>query len=966
MAENKSRFVLVCQQLLAMGTVAALAAPALGVATLDIVGPAPQQDTPSTQAMPAVALVASAPVEPSVTEIPLEGVERDGLEALTRRPAARREAAAELAALSAPEQVDGYATVGVTWNHAERVGEDEVSVSVRSRDGGEWGPWQEVEYHDDHGPDPDSAEARRARQGTDPIVVGDVDEVQVKVETADGEVPAGAELVVVDPKETAGPRVETPAIDTADLPEEGAITLSSSTTGAWDGTAGETGSPATGTDPALDEPPATDGSDPDGVLTGAVGITPKPQIFSRAQWGADERLRNKSALGYYEVHAGYVHHTVNANDYTQAQVPALLRGIYAYHTKAKGWSDIGYNFIVDRFGRIWEGRYGGVDRPVVGAHTLGYNEYSFAMSALGNFDKARPSAAMLDAYGRLFAWKLSLHGVSAASSQQWVGKRTFAAINGHRDAGRTACPGKYLYAQLPQIKTLAASYQAPFTSRTRSVDIAGSPWPDLVVRDSETKAIKVLRTGGQTNFQQPTFAVKGWKGMDLIAASRDLTGDGIPDVVARNRSSRSAGLYPGTAQGTFNAPVMETDRFAEVDDLVASMDLTGDGEADLLGTIAATDELWAYPGTGRGAFRQRTLLSREWDYDLTAAAGDLDGDGRNDLVARKAGRLYLVPGTGRGLGTPRVLPGRWGGFQLVAGSGDLTLDGKDDLLVKVRRTRQVFIVPGNGAGGFGTRLGPFGQFRGLNYLAAAGQLAGDGTADLVGRDAMGRIRVYPHNGAKNVEALQDTGLTIPDANLILNVGDWNGDGYPDLMSRAAGGAMLLWPGTGQGGFAAPLPAARGWGRVQLVAAVGDITGDGYPDLMGQPRGQAMRIYPGNGTTGFLPSYVAHSAISSNGHTGLGLWDADGSPDSLLRRTDGTLVLYRGNGPGGLFGPTTVGKGAGRFDWLQAVGDATGDTRPDVVARDRRTGTLYLLPGTPKGFAAPRLLAEGLAGYDLSS
>lgn len=965
MAENKSRFVLVCQQLLALGTVAALATPALGVATLDIVAPAPQQDTSSTRAMPAaVALVASAPVEPTVTEVPLQGVEGAGLAALARRPA-RREATAELAALSAPEPVDGYATVGVTWDHAERLGEDEVAVSVRSRDGDEWGPWQEIEYHDDHGPDPDSAEARGARQGTDPIAVGDVDEVQVKVETDDGEVPSGAALVVVDPEETPGARVETPAIDTADLPEGGAITLSSSTTGASDGTEDGSSGPDPLTDPATDTP-VPDGTDPDGLLTGAVGITPKPQIFSRAQWGADERLRNKRALSYYEVHAGYVHHTVNANDYTQAQVPALLRGIYAYHTKAKGWSDIGYNFVVDRFGRIWEGRYGGVDRPVVGAHTLGYNEYSFAMSALGNFDKARPSAAMLDAYGRLFAWKLSLHGVSAASSQQWVGKKYFSAINGHRDAGRTACPGKYLYAQIPQIKSLAASYQAPFTSRTRSVDIAGSPWPDLVVRDSVTKAIKLLRTGGQTNFQQPTFAVKGWRGMDLITASHDLTGDQIPDLLARNRATGTTGLYPGTAQGTFGAATMDTDRFAEVDQLVATGDLTGDGEADVVARVRDTTELWVYPGTGRGAFRPRTLLSRDWDYDLTAAAGDFDGDGRNDLVARRGTRLHLVPGTGRGLGTATVMPGRWAAFSLISGAGDLSLDGANDLLVKTRRSRQVFIIPGDGVGGLTTRLGPFLQFRGMNMLAVAGQLVGDGAADLVGRDAMGRIRVYPHNGARNVEALQDTGLTIPDANLVLNVGDWNGDGYADLMSRAPGGAMSLWPGTGQGRFTGPLPAARGWARVQLLAAVGDITGDGYPDLMGQPRGRAMRIYPGNGTTGFLPSYVAHSAISSNGHTGLGLWDADGSPDSLLRRADGTLVLYRGNGPGGLFGPTTVGTGAGRFDWLQAVGDATGDSRPDVVARDRRTGTLYLLAGTSKGFTAPRLLAEGFAAYDLSS
>ena len=135
-----------------------------------------------------------------------------------------------------------------------------------------------------------------------------------------------------------------------------------------------------------------------------------------------------------------MHHTVNANDYTPDEVPGILRSIYAYHTQSRGWSDIGYNFLVDKFGRIWEGRYGGVDRPVVGAHTLNYNDYSFAMSAIGNFETAQPPAAMLQAYGVLFAWKLSLHGVDAASTLQQVGKTGFQAINGHRDAAADGLP----------------------------------------------------------------------------------------------------------------------------------------------------------------------------------------------------------------------------------------------------------------------------------------------------------------------------------------------------------------------------------------------------------------------------------------------------------------------------------------------------------------------------------------------
>ena len=122
----------------------------------------------------------------------------------------------------------------------------------------------------------------------------------------------------------------------------------------------------------------------------AMAVSPKPQIFSRAQWGADEKLREQSAPSYGTIKTGFVHHTVNANDYSRDDVPKLLRSIYAYHVEARGWRDIGYNFLVDRFGRIWEGRWGGVNKAVVGAHTLGYNEVGFAMSAIGNFEEVQP------------------------------------------------------------------------------------------------------------------------------------------------------------------------------------------------------------------------------------------------------------------------------------------------------------------------------------------------------------------------------------------------------------------------------------------------------------------------------------------------------------------------------------------------------------------------------------------------
>ena len=146
------------------------------------------------------------------------------------------------------------------------------------------------------------------------------------------------------------------------------------------------------TTPRSDRRPAKLRRRPHAWPASPSGGHPEAARSSPARSGAPTSgCATSRSLHYGEIHAGFVHHTVNANDYARATCPRILRGIYAYHTQSRGWSDVGYNFLVDRFGRIWEGRYGGVDRPVVGAHTLGYNDDAFAMSAIGNFETVQPS-----------------------------------------------------------------------------------------------------------------------------------------------------------------------------------------------------------------------------------------------------------------------------------------------------------------------------------------------------------------------------------------------------------------------------------------------------------------------------------------------------------------------------------------------------------------------------------------------
>src|SRR4051794_26636245 len=470
---SRSRYITICQQFLVTGVVLVVGLSAAGVMTLQIVAPA-ERAPQATGLAPAVrvsdAYADTAPVTPKVREVKVAGIDRQAakdIPGVVTRPetgSARKAGASPkvLAALSAPTPVHGYATVGVTWKPGTQLPEDQIQVQVRTSKNGTWSGWTTAAYHDDHGPDAGSAEARKVRPGTDAVVVGDVDQVQMRAETVSGQAPSDLELAVIDPG-TGKVTKQAPAIDTSQLPAGDRTATSSA--------------PIERTAPAPAATTGSTGGTGDTVALSAMSVSPKPLIYSRAQWGANEALRDKSSLRYGTIKTGFIHHTVNANNYTADQVPALLRGIYAYHTQTRGWSDIGYNFLVDRFGRIWEGRYGGVDRPVVGAHTLGYNEYSFAMSAIGNFEIAQPPQAVLDAYASLFAWKLSLSNIRADANHLWVKDRWLYAINGHRDVGQTACPGKYLYAKIPSIRVAAQAIENNAQTPTDPVTLPMLPAP---------------------------------------------------------------------------------------------------------------------------------------------------------------------------------------------------------------------------------------------------------------------------------------------------------------------------------------------------------------------------------------------------------------------------------------------------------------------------------------------------------
>ncbi|MFF8382006.1 peptidoglycan recognition protein [Streptomyces sp. NPDC015661] len=232
---------------------------------------------------------------------------------------------------------------------------------------------------------------------------------------------------------------------------------------------GQTAEAVQGAQPAQAAQPAPFAQAARGALAAKPYIGPRPKIITRKGWGADESIREKGFVYTKTIKAAFVHHSATGNNYTCKQAPSVLRSIYRYHVKSSGWRDFGYNFAVDKCGNIYEGRAGGVAKPVMGAHTLGFNTNSMGIAVLGTFSKSNPPAAVVTAVARLTAWKLGLHGVNPKGTSTLISgggnlykKGTtvrFNAIAGHRDGFATECPGGRLYGKLGTARATSAKYQ---------------------------------------------------------------------------------------------------------------------------------------------------------------------------------------------------------------------------------------------------------------------------------------------------------------------------------------------------------------------------------------------------------------------------------------------------------------------------------------------------------------------------
>jgi uncharacterized protein with LGFP repeats len=314
-----------------------------------------------------------------------------------------------------------------------------TSARVRAKkDDGSWGPWYDAEHLDGVGAD------LPGPRGTDPVFVGRTTTVQIAVtRPPDAPVTAPAEPT----RKPEGPEL---GYIPANVEQPFAENITA----------------------VLISPP----EQPQDLVPLPNAATPAgqpPRIINRAGWGADEGMRCGPPRYDTKLRAGVVHHTAGSNEYAPGDSAGIVRSIYEYHTRTLGWCDIAYNAMVDKYGQVFEGRAGGMTRPVEGAHTGGFNHNTWGVAMLGNFEVEPPTPIQLRTTARLLGWVLGQSGVDPLGSVvlpseggsftkfPFGASTTLPTIFTHRDVGITECPGNAAYALMGQIRDIAARFDDP-------------------------------------------------------------------------------------------------------------------------------------------------------------------------------------------------------------------------------------------------------------------------------------------------------------------------------------------------------------------------------------------------------------------------------------------------------------------------------------------------------------------------
>ncbi len=672
------------------------------------------------------------------------------------------------------------------------------------------------------------------------------------------------------------------------------------------------------------------------------------------------------------IKGAIVHHTVNSNTYTAAGTAALLRSIYAYHVNGNGWCDVGYNFFVDRFGRLYEGRFGGMSKNVVGAQAGGFNSQTFGVSSIGNHDPGTsgfiaPAASVLTAIGKLIGWKAWLNGWSpdttasftSAGSTRWPAGTviTEPRVSGHRDYGLTVCPGDLMYSKLATVRSTATQvYKAGVTPPTAPAAVA-------VVETYNRPAGTSFSISGRGYGHGLGMSQYGAYG----AAMSGLTRDGILAFYYPN-TTRSTAIGNPTVRVQLTALGSTSTQLATTPNLVVS-DGTRTGALNTKNSNGTLRTRWRVVADGAGITLQ-WLQAGVWRSTSSwkAVTTPLSF---TDAVLGKV-RVVLPDGTQRDY--RRTIR------SLRSGSGVMTLSvlSMNYYLQSVVPSEMSPSWPATALQVQAVSARTFAAYQAAHQPLGSPFDVCDSTScqvyrGLAGYTASGTL--VPHENSATTAAVAATsglGVFYGGAPALTQFGSSNGgqtvaSSLPYQVSKAdpydnlPAGSTSQWsttlsiskieaayPTTGT------LKALRidkrdgynAWGgRISSVTVIGSagsktVTGSAFRSALG------LRT-----TWWTVTSAPATSAASYPK-------DLDGNQrgDLLAVDTAGAMRLLSGNGTGG-FTAKSMGSGWGSRGLIADVGAWDSDNRHDVI--EREAGTLYYHPGNgAAGFYARVPISSG--------
>ncbi len=586
----------------------------------------------------------------------LTGPATGGLEAL-RTPAPRQDGAsrsavpdqaAGVALLTEPLATEEFYVAGVTWDGADAMPADAV-VSLRVMEAGEWQEWAELEVES-------GADEASATGGTEPYIAAGAEAVQVQVSGAADRLPAGLrltltpdhpgdEVVVVDDADAASvaPSVDPVAPEPAPAP-------------AFERATEPTNAPAAA---------ATARAESSAVM--AASTAPRPSITSRAGWGANESLM-RWRPSYANLRAVVVHHTAGTNNYTRAQSASIVRGIYHYHAVTRGWGDIGYNYLIDKWGRLYEGRSGTLAATPgtmpVGAHAAPFNTGTMGVSVMGDYTKVGVPQVAMDAMADVIAWEFARAGLDPTTRSGFISPGTAARPQGqnlgrvfaHRDVSATACPGNDIYGRIGSLATAAKN-------RITAGAPAPDPWTPPVDPIDHTARVFL------NNDWSP------WSSVDFLLGNRstevysgDWDGDGKDTLALRVGSTFYVYNQNATGAQVWIAA------YGRPDDEVLVGDWDGDGRDSF--AVRRGKTFYVKNSITPGDADEVFAYGRSGDEVLV---GDWDRDGRSTFAVRRGDTFHVKNSITGGDADVVITYGRSGDRVLV---GDWDGDGRETFAVR--------------------------------------------------------------------------------------------------------------------------------------------------------------------------------------------------------------------------------------------------------------------------------------------